>query len=146
MAFIGAPDPLWPHWSVGKVIGTCRLPIDIVGNLSTRFQVTQEESGGLSSEMCSRRCLHSLLGHLASGAETVLFLERLILIGFDRDGTVHLLHLFLSVLFDPYSRDQRLLELFGDLPSDPPPWLLISRSTPSWCVVPSALYHGRTIP
>ena len=47
--------------------------------------------------------IHSLLAHLASGVDYSHGLEQLILIGFDQDGRVHLLHSLLSVLVDIYS-------------------------------------------
>ena len=53
-------------------------------------------------------------------------MERLILIGFDQDGTVHLLQFLLSVPVGSYYKDQRLLELFRDLPSEPPSPLVMN--------------------
>ena len=45
-------------------------------------------------------------------------LERLTLLRVDWDGTVHLLHSFLSLLVVPYTIDQRLLAFFEELPSE----------------------------
>ena len=60
------------------------------------FRVVWEEGGGgvLYLELRSGRGLQAFLEHLASGVDPYPGLERLALLGDNRDGTMHLLHLF----------------------------------------------------
>ena len=55
---------------------------------------------------------------IASGANPVQGMERLALLGVDRDGTVHLLNSFFYVLVGPYSTDRRLIDFVGEFPSE----------------------------
>ena len=88
MDAMGAANPPWPLQLVRGVLRTCRLPDDIVGALSAWFWVIQEEGGPLSTELRSRLGLHAFLGHLTSRVDPSPGMERLVLLGFDQDGTV----------------------------------------------------------
>ena len=50
------------------------------------------------------------------GVDPVPGLDRICLLGFDRDGTVHLLHLLFSFPVELYSLARRLFACKGDLP------------------------------
>ena len=113
---MGDPKPLRLPRLVGEVLRTGQLPDDLVGALEDRFRVTVEEGGYLSSEILTGRGLHAFLGHLASGVEPYPGLERLYLLGVDREGTVHVLHSFFSVPVGCYSTERRLLDFNGELP------------------------------
>ena len=122
LAAMGAPDLPWPPWSVGEVLMTGRLPGNLTGAMSDRLRFTREDRGPLSSEWCDGRGLYAFLGHLSSRVDSVPGLERLSLMGVERDGTVNLLH------FSPPSRSSRIT-LTGissaspgsSLPHRPPP-------------------------
>ena len=92
IAAIGDPNALWSPRSVREVLGTRRLPNEIVGALVAWFRVTQEDGGALSSELRAGQGIHVFFGHLASGMDLFPGLERLNLLGFDQYGMVHLLH------------------------------------------------------
>ena len=53
------------------MLGTGRLPDELVGNLSDWFRVTQEDGGEPSSELRAERILHVFLTHLAYGVAPV---------------------------------------------------------------------------
>ena len=111
----GIPRPPHPPWLVGEVIGTGRPPYDIYGDLSYRFLVTSEERGLLYAELRSLQGLHIFLSHLASRLEPAPGLERLALLGVDRDETMHILHSFFSVPVKWYSTERRLLAFSGEI-------------------------------
>ena len=67
------------------------------------------------------RDTHAFLGHIVSRVDPDLGLERLTLLGVDRDGTVHVSHLLFYVMVGPYDTDRRLLAFSGDLPMEGPP-------------------------
>ena len=113
---MGAPDPPCPPRSVGDVLGTGRLPDDLVGELLDRFSVTREKGGPLSAELRSGQGLHSFLGHIASGVYPSPGLEYLALLGDDRDRTVHILHLFFSFPVTPYATTIMISAFSGELP------------------------------
>ena len=94
MNAMGAPDPPRPPRLVGGrgVLWTGRIPGDIFGGFSDQFRVIREKGGPLSAELRSRLGLHAFLGHIISGVDPALGLERLTFLGFDWDGTVHILH------------------------------------------------------
>ena len=84
-----------------------------------------------------------------------LGLERLTLLGVNRDGTVHLLHLFFSVPVGPYYMDRRLLDFIGEFTSEglPPatdPLVGVLAVRRVICAVPHADHHvhveGVTLP
>ena len=97
------PDLPWTPRSVGEVFRTDRLPNDLVRALSTRFKVTREDVGTLSSKHSTSQGLHAFLGYLSSMVDSVLVFDGLTLLGFERDGTVHLLHSLFSVPVSLYS-------------------------------------------
>ena len=65
------PDPPRPPRSVGEVLGTGRLPRNLVKATSAWFRVTREDGRPLSVEKQSGRGVHSFLAHLASGVDLV---------------------------------------------------------------------------
>ena len=73
------------------------MPDNIFKALSHRFRTQNEEGGALTTERRTVRGLHSFLSNLSSGVDPVPVFERLCLLGFDRDGTVHLMHSLFSV-------------------------------------------------
>ena len=90
------------------MLGTSKIPGDLVDALSERFCVTKEDGGPMSAEKRSGREVHSLLDHLASGVDPVLGFEQVDLLQVDPDGTIHLLHPMFSVPVDPYSTARRI--------------------------------------
>ena len=82
---------------MGEVLGTGRLPDEIVTALSDCFKVTLEEGVGIPLELCSGRGIHAFFGPFASGVELVLGLDYLALLGVDPGGTVLFLHWFFPV-------------------------------------------------
>ena len=117
---MGAPDPSQPPRLVGEVLGTGRIPDDLVGALLARFRITWQEGGLISEELSPRRGIHAFLGHLASGVDPTLGLERLNLLGAERDGTVHVFHLFFSIPVGTYATTRWLYVFSGDLPTEGP--------------------------
>ena len=113
MDAMGVPDPHWLPRSVGEVIGTGRLPNNLVRALSARFIVTREDGGLLSSYLSSGQGIHAFLGHLTSRVDPDPGLDLLALIGVDRDGTVHVLPLLFSVPARHYSIEWQLLGFSG---------------------------------
>ena len=101
-------DPPPPPRSVGEVLGTGRLPDNIVAELLAWFQGTKEDGGTLYLEKRSVRGVNSFLAHLASGVDPVPGFDRVGLLQVDPDGTVHVLHSILSVPVDLYSTARRL--------------------------------------
>ena len=100
------------------MLGTGRNPDDLVGALLDRFQATWEDDGGLSLELRTWRGLHAFLRHITSGVDPVPGMERLTLLGVDRDDTMDLLHLLFSIPVGPYSANWRLLAFVRDIPSE----------------------------
>ena len=75
----------------------------------------------LSTELRSRLGIHGLMGHIASGVDPALGMERLGLLGVDRDGIVHLLDSFFSVPVRLYAINRRLCDFSGELSTEGPP-------------------------
>ena len=92
MDSVGSPDPLCPPRLVGEVLGTVRIPDELVDALLAWFRVTWDDGGLLSAEIRSGRGLHALLRHITSGVEPVSGLERLALLGIYPDVTVHIMY------------------------------------------------------
>ena len=84
--------------------------------MSDRFRVAKEDGGPLSRDKRSGRGVHSFLVNLASRVDPVPGFERVVLLQFDPDGTVHFLHSIFSVLVDLYSMDQRIFAFWIELP------------------------------
>ena len=63
-------------------------------------------------------------------------LEYLAVLGVDRYGTLHLLHLFFPVPVGPYSTDRKLFAFIGEIPSEPPPPPLVAD-------IPGEAFHTR---
>ena len=72
-------------------------------------------------EECLGWGLHSFLEHLTLGEVPVPGLEQVTLVGIDKDGRVHLMHLLFSVCVDVYSTECRLFACLRKLPTKPPP-------------------------
>ena len=79
------------------MLGTSRIPENLVEALLARFRVTREDGGSPSTEKRYGCGVHSFLDHLASGVDPVPGLEWMALLQIDPYGTVHLLHLLFSV-------------------------------------------------
>ena len=118
MDAIGAPGPPRPPQLVGEVLGTGQLPDNLVEDLLDWFQFAGEEGGSLSTELSSGRWLHAFLGNLYSRVDPSSVLERLSLLGVDRDRTVDVLHLFFSVPVGKYSTEKILLAFSGGIPTE----------------------------
>ena len=69
-------DPPPPPQSAGEVLGTGRLPNDLVAAFSDRLRVTKEDGGPLPPEKPPRQGVYSLLSHLASGVDPVTGFEQ----------------------------------------------------------------------
>ena len=82
---------------MGEVLGTVRIPDNIVGALSSRFRITRADVGLLSTENRSSCGINSFLRHLASGVDLFPVFERVELMQVEQDGMVHLLHSLFSV-------------------------------------------------
>ena len=61
--------------------------------------------------------MHSFLAHLALGEVLVPGLERVTLVGVDKDRRVHLMHSLFSVRVNKYSIECRLFDYVGELPA-----------------------------
>ena len=64
-------NPPLPPQLVGEVLGTKRLPGNLVAALSDQLQVTKEVGGPLSPEKRYGRGVHYFLDHLASEVDPV---------------------------------------------------------------------------
>ena len=71
--------------------------------------------GRLPSDKRSGRVIHSFLAHILSGAELVLRIERVDLMGVDPDGMVCLLHSLSYFRVDLYSTIWRIFACQGDM-------------------------------
>ena len=97
MDAMGAADPAQPPWPVGEVLGTGRLPDDLVRYFSDWFRVTREEGGPLSVELRYKRGIHTFIGHLAYRVDPAPVMEHPAFLGVDWDRTVHILNFFFFV-------------------------------------------------
>ena len=102
-AAMGDPSTPHPHLLVRYVPGTGRLPDNFGGALSAWYQVIEEESGPLLSELWSSRGLHAYLGLLAAGVYSAPRVERLYILMVDRYIEVNVLNSFFSVQAIPYT-------------------------------------------
>ena len=99
--------PLTPQL-VGEVLGTKRLPGNIVAALSDQLQVTKEVGGPMPPEKRYVRGVHYFLADLVSGVDPVPSFERVELLQVDPDGTVQVLPSMFSVPVNLYSTARRL--------------------------------------
>ena len=74
----------------------------------------------ISSERHSGQGIHNFLGQLESGVDTFTGLERITLLGVDRDRMVHLLKFLLSIPVSLFLTIRRLFACMGELPTEPP--------------------------
>ena len=102
------PDPPRPPWLVWVVLGTGRLPVELVEDLYFRFQAVREDVGPLLIEKRYNWGLHYFLSDLASRVDPVPGFEQLDLLEVYQDGTVHLLYSLFSLPIDLYSTAWRL--------------------------------------
>ena len=93
------PDPPWPPWSMEKVIRTGRIPNKIIKALSAWFQVTKEYGIPISTEWCTGRGFHTLLGHLAYRFDPFPRFSWINILGVNWDGIIPLMHLLFYVLY-----------------------------------------------
>ena len=101
------------------------LPGDLVGALSARFRVMMEDGGSMPIEKWYSQGLHSFLTHIASVLDLLPSFKRVALMQVDLNGTVHLLHLLLSVLVGLFSTARRILPEMESCPAMASlPWLI----------------------
>ena len=117
-AAMGDPAPTPPPRSMAKVLGTCRLPDNFIGDLSDWFRVTDADGGVLLTEQRKGGATHAFLGRLATEAAPALSLAHLALLTVNWDGETHVLHSLFSVPVRPYNPDRRLFGCCGELPSE----------------------------
>ena len=99
------------------MLGTSQFPKNVARALLVWFHLKRGDGGPLSTEKRSGRGIHSFLGHIASGVDTVPGFERVACLQVEPGRTVHLLHLLFSVQVGLYSTAWWILACHGELPS-----------------------------
>ena len=102
-------DPPRPPRVVAGVLGDKTLPEYFIGTLVVRLQRTWEDRNSLMLGRRLGRGLYAFLGQIATNDEPVPWFGQLALLAVYRDGEVHLLHYFFSVLVGVYSTYKQIL-------------------------------------
>ena len=105
MVFLGLPRS--PR-SVAEVLGTGSIPADLAAILVEHSQTVRKDGSARTPEERKCRGLPAFLSHLALGEVSVPGLEKVTLVGVDKDGRVRLMHLIFSVRVNVYSAECRL--------------------------------------
>ena len=77
-----------------EVLGTGRLPENVVGVLLDQFRVTDAVGASIPTELHKGGRIHAFLVRLTAEVNPVPILAGLILLGADHDGEAHILHSF----------------------------------------------------
>ena len=97
---------------------TGTIPAELDAILAAHSRTVRMDGMARTLEERSVRGLHSFLAHLVLGEVPVHGLERVTLVGADKDGRVHLMHSIFSVRVNVYSTECRLFACLGDLPAE----------------------------
>ena len=103
--------------SVVEALGTGTIPADLAAILAAHSRTVRKDGSDRTPEERMGRGLHSFLSHLVLGEVMVPGLERVTLVGVEKDGRVHLMHSLFSVRVDVYSTECRLFACLGELPA-----------------------------
>ena len=116
-------DPGLPRLprSVAEVLGTGSILSELAAILAEHSWTVHKEGLVRTPEERTGRGLHAFLLYLAFGEVTVSGLEKITLVGVDKDGRVYLMHLLFSVRVNIYLTECRLFACVGELPAEPPP-------------------------
>ena len=131
------PGPPRSPRLVTEALGTGAVPGKLSAILASRFRTVHEDGAALPLDKRLGWGVHSFLAQIVSGLEHIPVLYRLILVGVDPYGMVHLLHSLLSLLSDLYLTIQRIFACLGELPVKGLPQLWIF---PKICFWSGALF------
>ena len=105
--------------SVAEVLGTGSIPAELAEILAEHCRTVRKDGSARTLEERKGRVLHAFLSHRALGEVPVTGLEKVTLVGVDKDGRVHLMHSLFSVRVNVYSTECRLFACIGELPYPP---------------------------
>ena len=103
---------------MAEALGTGAIPGELSAILVGRFGAVHKDGKALTPEKRSGQGVPYLLVNIASGVDHIPNLEQVAVIGFDQDGTVHLLHSLLSFPVNLYSASRRLFACWFELPAE----------------------------
>ena len=104
--------------SVAEVLGTGSILAELETILVEHSQTVRKDGLARTQEECTGRGLHTFLLLLALREVPVPGLEKVTLLGVDKDGRVHLMHSLFSVRVNVYSTECRLFACVGELPAE----------------------------
>ena len=103
---------------VVEVLGTGSIPTELATILAEHSQTVRKDGLARTPEERTGRGLHAFLSLLALGEVPVPGLDKVTLVGVDKDGWVHLMHSLFSVRVNIYSTECRLFACVGGLPAE----------------------------
>ena len=104
--------------SVAEVLGTGSIPAELAAILAEHSWTVPKDGSARTPEERTGRLLHAFLLHLALGEVPVPGLEKVTLVGVDKDGRVHLMHSLFSVRVNVDSTECPLFTCIGELPAE----------------------------
>ena len=102
------PAPLWTPQLVAEALGTRYIPAELVAILAAHSRTVCKDRTARTPEERTGRGLHSFLFYLVLGEVPAPGLERVTLVGVNKDGRVHLMHSLFSFRAEVYSTECRL--------------------------------------
>ena len=100
---------------MAEALGTRTIPAELAAILAAHSQTIHKDGSTRMPEERTGWGLHSFLSHIALGVGQVPGLERVTLVGINKNGRVNLIHSLLSICVDVYSIEFRLFACLGDL-------------------------------
>ena len=94
--------------SVEEELGTGTIPAELVAILAAHSQTVRKDRTARTPEERTGRGLHSFLFYLVLGEVPAPGLERVTLVGVNKDERVHLMHSLFSFRAEVYSTECRL--------------------------------------
>ena len=101
---------------VAEALGTGTISAELATILVAHSQTVGKDSSSRTPEERTGRGLHSLLSHLALGEVPVPGLERVTLVGVNKDRKVHIIHSLFSIRVYVYSTECHLFACLGEQP------------------------------
>ena len=112
------PGLSWSPQSVVEALGTRTIPAVLAAILAAHSRTFRKDGLARTPKERTGGGVHSFLSHLALGEVPFPDLERVTLVGVDKDRRVHLMHSLFSICVDVYSTEFCLLVCLGKLPAE----------------------------
>ena len=104
--------------TVAEMLATGSIPAELAAILAEHSRTVRKDGMVRTLEERTGWGLHAFLSHIALGEVPVPGLEKVTLVGVDKDRWVHLMHSLFSICVNVYSTECRLYACVGELPAE----------------------------